>query len=720
MESKELTREIMQKFLQKHGKSNYRSIARFFDIPMRKNYLLTQFLNNLIANNYIFYDQRSGEFYVQKYLKTIQGTLQISKPYFGFIQDQDDLDASYYVAKDHFNSAFDGDQVEAHVYEYEGKQNAVIIKIIKRSEKIIIGKTIKTKKGIIFAGFYDKDRFLTFKINNIQTFDIKENWLVRAKVIRYHKTYLTIDLLNNLSPLDDNKLYVEAKLNSFDLDLAFNNLVLEQANQLPDQVLEHEIKNRNDFRHDLVITIDGDDTKDFDDAISVFKNDDGTFNLNVHIADVSYYVTENSEIDLEALKRGTSIYLADRVIPMLPEKLSNGICSLNPNVDRLAMSAIITIDQNGNNIKTKLCQSIINSKYRLTYNQVNDYYKNKNNVKFDQDLSKMLDEALELANILRTHKEKEGYINFEIEEPKIVLDDNNKVIDIVVKHSGISENMIEDFMVRANESVAYTLNKAKLPVVFRIHEQPDIERVENANANLQTLGIKSKFKFPVSSLEFAKTVRNIETENNDQFLKIFFLRTMPKAVYSTFNIGHFGLASKYYCHFTSPIRRYPDLLVHRVIRDYYLENKKPKNLFKLKTKLELDAKRNSDSEQQALTVERSTNDIRYAEYYESRIGKTFKAKVSTILKFGMFVELETHISVLCHIKNMTDGEYVFNEKNTSLEAPGKTTYKIGDNVNITIVSSSLKDGKIDCVLSHNYEDFKQAKAQLQRKTTHHK
>lgn len=708
--SKELTREMLQVYLQKNGKKSFRDIAREFRVPIKQNTWLTQFLNNLVANNYLFVDRENNAFYVQTFVKIIKGTIKINKPQYGFIENEENPEESFYVGREYFNSAYDGDTVEARIYEVQGRMNAIVTKIFNHKEKTIIGKLINNAGFFEFVGYYQKDQFQKFKIDNALTFDMKANWLVSAKVLRYHKTYLTVELIKNICSINDNAVNVEAKLNSFDIDLDFNEQTMNEAIQLPDEVSADEIKNRRDFRNELLVTIDGDDTKDFDDAISIEQKDNG-FVLKVHIADVSYYVKENGAIDKEALKRGTSIYLADRVIPMLPEKLSNGICSLNPGVDRCAMSAIIDINFEGETTNIELFESVIQSKYRLTYSKVNEFYENPSTSDYPQEVKDLLNKALALSKILRSYKETEGYVNFEIEEPKIILNEDNTVKDIVVKNTGFSENMIEDFMVRANESVALKLAQEKLPVMYRIHEQPDIDRIENTNKNLATLGIKNRFQFPITSLEFAETVHAIEKENNEQFLKIFFLRTMPKAIYSTENLGHFGLASQNYCHFTSPIRRYPDLVIHRTIRDWYLSNKKPEDLQELTNKIESEAQLNSASEQEALNVERSTNDIRYAEFYSKHVGQSFKGKVSTILKFGLFLELETHVSVLLHVKNMLAGEYVFNEETTTLELSGHPTYHIGDELDVTISTTYLKDGKIDCVLTSEYSKYIEQKNQ---------
>ncbi|MDJ1647441.1 ribonuclease R [Mycoplasma phocimorsus] len=695
----ELNRDNLQKYLEEQGPKDFISIARFFRIDKKNNKLLSEFLSNLTINHYIFHNRKSDEYYFMKYLKTINGEFKKNKDHFGFIYD-DASDESYFVAKEHFKNAYDGDNVMANIYQYGDKQNAVIIALNKRSHKKIVCKLLTVDGIKTLQGFYDTYRFSKFKISNLEQYKDLNNVLVLVKIIGYEKDFLIAEINDVIAKLDSPTLNAQAKLFSLNTNNSFSKEVLEEAALIPDFISEDET--RKDFRNELIVTIDGDDTKDFDDAISVSKQDN-FYILGVHIADVSFYVKKDSKIDKEALERGTSIYTADKVIPMLPEKLSNGICSLNPNEDRYALSVIMKIDQEGNTKEVKIYPSIIKSKYRLTYNQVNKYIEKQKSINAKVDA--LINVSYELAKIIRKYKEDEGYVNFEIIEPKIILNENGTVKNILTKQSGISENMIEDFMVRTNEEVAKFLIKKNLPAVFRVHEEPEEEKIDNTNKQLKILGLTSKIDFPSNSLLFAQNIKDIfqeyHHENND-ILKILFLRTMAKAVYSSFNIGHFGLASKSYCHFTSPIRRYPDLIVHRILRDYYFANKECNNLEETLLTLDKIAKQNSESEQNALVVERNTNDVRYAEYYHSKIGETFKGIVTTVSKFGMFIELNTKVSVLCHIKNMLNATYEYNEEKEILQAPGARAFKIGDEVEITIVQTNLRDGKIDCVLKDDY------------------
>lgn len=700
----ELNRDNLQQFLKEQGPKDFVSIARFFRISRKNNKLLSQFLINLTLNHYIFHNKKTDEYYFMQYLKTINAEFKKSKEHYGFVYDNDSQE-SYFVAKEHFGNAFDGDNVMVNIYQSDGKQNGVIIALNKRAKKKIVCKLLTIKGTKTLQGFYDTHRFTKFKISNLEQYQNIDNVLVLVKVIDHEQNVLIVEIMQVISKLDSVTLNAQAKLFSLNDNNFFSNEVLQEAALIPDNIEEDE--SRINFRDELIVTIDGDDTKDFDDAISI-KKEEELYVLGVHIADVSYYVKEGSKIDTEALRRGTSIYTASEVIPMLPEKLSNGICSLNPNQDRYALSVIMKIDKKGNTKAVDIYPSIIRSKYRLTYKQVNKYI--QQGTKINQEVDQLIELSHQLAQIIRKFKEDEGYVNFEIIEPKIILNENGTVKEIETRAGGISENMIEDFMVRTNEEVAKFLIKRKLPVVFRVHDEPEEEKVENTNKQLKILGLTSQIDFPSNSLLFANNINKIIQEyhhQNNDILKILFLRTMAKAIYSSFNIGHFGLASKAYCHFTSPIRRYPDLIVHRIIRDYYFANKKCEDLEEINIKLDKIAKQNSEAEQNALIVERNTNDVRYAEYYHSKIGQTYKGIVTTVSKFGMFVELDTKVSVLCHIKNMFSATYEYDQEKEILFANNAPSYKIGDEVEIIIVHTNLKEGKIDCVLKQDYAQYLQ-------------
>ena len=418
--------------------------------------------------------------------------------------------------------------------------------------------------------------------------------------------------------------------------------------------------------------------------------------LGVHIADVSHYVKEGSHLDDEAKMRGTSVYLVDRVIPMLPEELSNGICSLNPAVDRLVISATMEINPRGETVKYEIYPAVINSKYRLTYQEVNKFYHGHHQID-DEKLVKMLREGLELSKIIRKYKEREGYIDFEITESKIIVDELNKPIEIIARERGESEILIEDFMVRANETVAHHVANAKLPFIYRVHDKPDLERLVTLESVVKILGLDVKIPRHAIPREFALAINQIKDLRFDDFMKVMMLRTMAKAVYSPTNIGHFGLASKFYTHFTSPIRRYPDLMVHRMLRTYFFNHDKStsKHFANVLPNISDTA---SAAEQRSMELERKVDDIKKAQFYEQFIGKSFKGQITTINKYGFFVEFPNKAGGLVHASTLLDNKYEVSENGLVFESKNRRL-TIGDEVEVTVVNIHKNEGKIDLVLT---------------------
>ncbi|MGY5139729.1 ribonuclease R [Mycoplasmopsis gallinarum] len=705
-----INEEKLLVFLKKNPNATFKNIANYLKVKFNQNKDLTTLLNKLIESKQIT-RLKNDTFASLEFLSSEKGIIKfVQDGKFAFV-DSDKLDSegniiSYFIPPTEFNGALNGDEVLIDSYKIvnsEQREFATVSKILKRNTTKIIGKVTQEKNRFYFKPLKAqnfKNHFI--KIKNLAS-TIKNNDVVAAKVISYeNKNVIWISIQDVIGQMNDPMLYVNALIEERDTIQNFPKEVINEANKIADFVSEKEMQDRLDLRNELIVTIDGSSTKDFDDAINVKKIDENTYELGVHIADVSYYVTENSEIDKEALKRGTSIYLVDRVIPMLPEKLSNGICSLNPNVDRLTMSIIMTIDKKGKILNSEIKETVINSKYRLTYERVNEFLKGQ---KFeDEFLNQMLTNASELSKIIREYKNNEGYINFEIKEPVIKLDEKGYVKDIIVKEQGESEAMIEDFMVRANEGVAYFSHKNKLPIPYRIHEIPTEESIENFNNTLNQLGINLKIdKNKISPVAFRQIIEEIKEIRNDEFLKTMFLRVMSKAIYSLGNIGHFGLASEFYCHFTSPIRRYPDLMVHRIIREIIFKNQKDKleHFAEIGTQI---AKANSESEQKAVELERDTNDLKYAEYYKQRINQEFKAQIVTILKFGLFIEFENKTSALIHISEIGDGDFVFDDKN-NLITNGKKSYKLGDKVKVVVIDADETTGKVSCVLKEDFANY---------------
>ncbi|VEU77991.1 ribonuclease R [Mycoplasmopsis columbinasalis] len=701
------TRTVLTVIKKNPGISYLELAQKKLRIPSRKNWELTQILNELKSKSLITENKRDS-FCSISFQKTIQGTFRLAQEgKFGFIEVENETETeSYFVPKVEFNGGINGDVVDGEIYLIEDGANltfARIKKVVERKKKTLTGVVIWPKMGPPIFNPINK-LYNTFKLK-IQGSDvpIKNNDVVLAEFVNQpkdkNKGLYLIQVKKAITNTNDKMCYVKAYITEQNVPEYFPAEVLNEAQNIPDSIENEPTQNRIDFRNELIVTIDGNDTKDFDDAINVKKLPNGNYELGVHIADVSYYVREKSQIDLEALKRGTSIYLMDRVIPMLPEKLSNGICSLNPNVDRFTLSAVMVIDPQGNTLETKLSQSIINSKYRLTYDRVNEYINDGKKFE-DEKLNAMLDDAIELSKIVRKFKEDEGYVNFDIKEPNLILNEDGTVKDIRVSESGFSEKLIEDFMVRANEAVAFELTKLKFPALYRVHEKPSEEKLDYFLNVLDELNIKVDFdRNNVTPKTFQKVVNDIKMIRDDQFLELLFLRTMSKALYDPNNIGHFGLASKFYCHFTSPIRRYPDLIIHRILRDLVFgENHYNKDL--IAESLPKIAAQNSSSEQQAIQIERDTNDLKYAEYWQNKIGQTFRAQIVSIVAFGMFVEFENKTEALVHISNMCDEKYEANELKTELIAEDNKKFKLGDFVDVIITNADIISGKVDAMLAN--------------------
>ena len=463
------------------------------------------------------------------------------------------------------------------------------------------------------------------------------------------------------------------------------------------EVYDVELKDRRDLRNEVIFTIDGDDTKDIDDAISIKKLPNGHYQLGVHIADVSYYVREGSPLDNEAMERGTSVYLVDRVIPMLPHELSNGICSLNPNVDRLAISCVMEFDSNGKQLDYEIFQSVIKSRIQMTYKKVNSILEKDIIPDGYEDYVEDLKTMSELANILRKAKVKRGYIDFEVDEAKILVDENCVPIDVVLRDRGTGEKLIEDFMIAANECVASHIYFMNLPFIYRVHEYPKEEKIRSFLGFISGLG----YKVTGNIKDFKPTtMQNILGQLKDKpeykILSTLLLRSMQKAVYKPENLGHYGLASSCYTHFTSPIRRYPDTTVHRLLRTYLFDkNIDMRTIKKWEEKLVYVAEHSSERERASVDCEREVDDMKMAEYMEKHIGEEFEGMISSITSFGMFVELDNLIEGLVSLRDMKDF-FHFDEEHLCLTGEkSHVKYSIGERVVIKVVRASKEEKTID-------------------------
>ena len=475
----------------------------------------------------------------------------------------------------------------------------------------------------------------------------------------------------------------------YEIPDTFSDGVLEELNHIPDEVSEEEKKNRRDLRDTLIFTIDGDDTKDIDDAISVEKLENGNYKLGVHIADVSYYVKPGMHLDDEAYDRGT---------PMLPHKLSNGICSLNPDVDRLAISCVMEINPSGKVVDYDIFESLIRSRKQMTYKNVNKILHDEEIPEGYSEYVSTLKEMKELADILRKEKVSRGYIDFEIDEAKIIVDENGKAIDVKVRERDWAEMLIEDFMIAANETVATHIFYMDLPFIYRVHGVPSEEKIENFLKFIHILGytVEGKIK-NITPKAMQKILDGLKDKKEYTILSSLLLRSMQKAIYDPVNIGHFGLASKCYTHFTSPIRRYPDTTVHRLLRTYLFKHDMSRDTIGYyKEHLPMLGEHTSFKERCSIECEREVDDMKKAEYMEDHIGEVFKGIVSTVTSFGMFIELPNLIEGLVKLDTFQGEKYYFDEEMFAIVSEhDKRGYRLGDEVSVKVIAASKEARTID-------------------------
>lgn len=516
----------------------------------------------------------------------------------------------------------------------------------------------------------------------------------------------------------------------YDLPYEFPNPVLQEAKNIKQQIEAAEVKNRLDLRDKEIFTIDGEDAKDLDDAVEVQKTENGTYLLGVHIADVSHYVKEGSFLDNEAIIRGTSVYMLDRVIPMLPVELSNGICSLNAGEDRFALSVLMEIDQEGKVISSDIRKTIIHVTKRMSYKGVQktlDYYdtpisqiqneKDIEIVKEYEQYKEHIKRMEELAHILKARRNKAGSLNLDIPETKVILDEDGYAVDITKYELSFANEIIEQFMLTANETVAEKFFWLEAPFIYRVHEEPDLEKVSELNKFLFNFGYKVKCtKENVHSTAFEEVLEKVKGTPEERVVSNLVLRTLKVARYEAENLGHFGIASKYYCHFTSPIRRYPDLFIHRIISKYIEKgyNLSDEQIEKYQGQAEKYAKQSSDREKIAQKVERDSVDIKMAEYMQDKIGKEYEGIVSSITSFGMFVELENTVEGLVRFSDLGNEYFIYDEeRKTLLGEQTKTMYKIGDKIKVRVIRADKITRQIDFEKVEEQEDEKQNESKIE-------
>lgn len=681
-------------------------LAWYFEKTSTNDYIDFIKLMNKLEEEGIVARDDENKYFLGNDLNFFKGIIQINKRGFAFVRI--DEDKEFYINERNIKNAFDSDEVLVKKLETSKgeREEAKVIRVINRGKKRYVGEVKKAKRDY----YIDVD---DIKMNQPIYVDHAHmhGAMIGHKVvveIKVYKPKLKGDIVKIIGHVSDPDIDILSVVHSYDVDIEFPKDVYEEVSKIGDTIDESDIENRVDLRNEVIVTIDGDDAKDLDDAISLKKLSNGNYQLGVHIADVSYYVKEGSRLDKEAINRGTSIYLVDRVIPMLPHKLSNGICSLNPNVDRYTISCIMEINDKGKVIDHKIIPSVIHSSYRMTYNNVNKILDGDFNL---QEKYKPVVQLFflmeELAMILRKNRDERGSIDFDVNEGKILVDKNGKPTDVVLRQRGTSDKIIEEFMLKANETVAEHFKWLDVPFIYRIHEYPKEKKLTQFQSIIKPLGYTIKGSLDhIYPKELSKIVDMSKGTEEHTIISTLLLRCMQKARYDEQCLGHYGLAFDYYTHFTSPIRRYPDLLVHRLIRKYLFEEKFDMTSHYASIIPAL-AEQSSNRERQAIDIEREVEDMKMAEYMSDHIGEVYEGMISSITSFGFFVELPNTIEGLVHISDLTDDYYIYDEKTLMLIGERtKKQYKISDKVKVKVVRCNKEEKTIDFELIGQKRNFR--------------
>ena len=686
-------------------------LALIFNIHPSEMPMFYNFLDELEEDGYII-KTKKGRVMSPNKMGLFVGKFVAHRKGYGFVESDEEFTQDLFIPKDDINGALHNDRVMAEIVTTateDKRAEGKVIKIIKREVTRVVGLFQENKSfGFVVPDDkkFNQDIFIPKRGFNGAKNDDKvvceitlwpqENRKPEGKIIEV------------LGKKGERGVEIDSIIRAHGLPEEFPKKVIDEANYVSSQDLEDEIARRLDLRHLDIFTIDGEDAKDLDDAISIEVLPNGNYKLGVHIADVTHYVREKSKLDKEALKRATSVYLVDKVIPMLPKQLSNGVCSLNPFEDKLTLSCIMEIDENGKVVNSEIAETVINSKARMTYTEVSDILE-KDNEKLKQTFAKQVEDfknAEKLARILMKRRERRGAIDFDFPEAKIILNREGKVVDIKCYERRISNKMIEEFMLVANETVAEHFYWLQLPFVYRIHETPSAEKMEDLNKFIATFGYHIKGDLEdVHPKEIQSLVEKIKGTKEEESISTIALRSMKQAKYSPQCIGHFGLAAKYYCHFTSPIRRYPDLQIHRIIKEQLnnkLNNKRQEQLSHI---VEYASTQSSERERAAELAERDVHDFYKACYMADKVGQEFDGVVSSVTSFGMFVELENTVEGLIRLANMRDDYYIYNQETyTIMGERSHKTFKIGDTVRIKVDNVNVDFREIDFVLISKLED----------------
>ncbi|MBO5713679.1 MAG: ribonuclease R [Clostridia bacterium] len=699
-----LKNSILEKF--NSGEFEYKGAKRIFELlGVKSNFekdIIRSVLNELESDGVIVYD--NGKYLLLEHSGFIKGVLKGNERGFAFLIPEDKTLGDYFIPARNLNGALNGDTViikKVAASRTGSSDEGVVTQILSRGVKKLTG-TFQGENGFGFVIADDKafsvDVYVPFKLNN----GAKTGDKVLVEIVAYpegrkNPEGRVIEILGKKHDLKAEELSI---IKNAGYELEFPSKVLKAVKEIPLEVSEKERIGRRDFTSDLVVTIDGEDSRDFDDAISVVENKNGTFTLSVHIADVSHYVKRGSVIDAEALSRSNSVYFPERVIPMLPFELSNGICSLNEGVNRLTLSCIMTINANGEIIDSEIVEGVIKSKRRLTYTVVQKMLDgDSETLNAYADVKDMIFTANKLMLVLSSKRKKRGNIDLSVKESHIFVNENGKIV-VEPRQSVTAYKIIEEFMIAANETVAEYIYHLDLPFVYRVHEKPNEDKLAGFVNFINALGINVKWTAETCHpKDFQSLLESVENEAYYGVVNKVMLRSMQKAKYFTENIGHFGLSSKCYCHFTSPIRRYPDLTVHAVLKGVINGNLDFNYYNNYVGKV---ANVSSENEKRADEVERAMDDYYKCRYMRSFIGKEFTGVISGVTGFGIFVELENTIEGICRLETLPRGSYTFNEKTFTLSS-NKWSFTLGERVAVKVVGVDFSTRRVEFLLTEKFD-----------------
>jgi ribonuclease R len=713
--TKETLKEKIIFFIEKERKKSFsmEEIAQGLGLQKSEDFkLLVQTVTQMEREQMVVFTKK-GKVKLPLKPVLIEGTFRANERGFGFVTidpEEDDI----YIPKEATGYAMDGDTVAIDIvktadFVMERGAEGKVVEIRQHATTQLAGEFVaytdeEVKETDLYGVVIPKDK----KMNQFKVYAVAEGIrpvdgsIVMIEITHYpEKNYATSlegIIKQVIGHKNDPGMDILSVVVSNGISTKFPDDVLSEADQVPDKINEKDLLDRKDLRNQLIITIDGEDAKDLDDAVTVKKLTNGNYFLGVHIADVSYYVTQGSQLDREAYERGTSVYLTDRVIPMIPQRLSTGICSLNPHVPRLTMSCEMEIDPNGQVVSHEIFPSVIQTTERMTYTAVNQILEEQDEtvMKRYEQLVPMFQEMQELHHILETMRIRRGAISFEDREAKIMVEPDGHPIDILLRSRGVGERLIESFMLVANETVAEHFNKQHFPFIYRIHEQPKEEKMQRFFDFASALGIVVRgTKGTITPKDLQKVVEDVEEKPESAVINTMLLRSMQQARYSEDNFGHYGLAAEYYTHFTSPIRRYPDLIVHRLIRSYGQDPSETNQAY-WEAELPEIADHSSKMERRAVEAEREVDAMKKAEFMMDKVGEEFEGIISSVVKFGLFIELPNTIEGLVHINELKQDYFHFIENHLALvgERTG-LTFKIGQKVRVKVIKAVPEERAID-------------------------